>query len=65
MYIAMCVAFPLIGLVTSTLGVACLMPVPRQSDPQPGNGGGPPGPGPEPAPPGGRLADEERVPVLS
>jgi hypothetical protein len=69
-YIAMCVAFPLIGLIMSALGVACLMPVPRQSDPQPGNGGGPPGPGPEPAPepppPGGRLAEaEERVPVLS
>jgi hypothetical protein len=69
-YIAMCVAFPLIGLIMSALGVACLMPVPRQSDPQPGNGGGPPGPGPEPAPepppPGGRLAEAgERVPVLS
>jgi hypothetical protein len=69
-YIAMCVAFPIIGLIMSALGVACLMPVPRQSDPQPGNGGGRPGPGPgpEPAPPplGGRLANaEDRVPVLS
>ncbi|HXJ25896.1 MAG TPA: hypothetical protein VNH17_09355 [Streptosporangiaceae bacterium] len=71
-YIAMCVAFPLIGLIMSALGVACLMPVPSQSGPQPGDGGGPPGPGPgpepapEPPPPGGRLADtEDRVPVLS
>ena len=66
----MCVVFPIIGLIMSTLGAACLMPVPRQSGPQPGDGGGPPGPGPEPAPepppPGGRLADaDERVPVLS
>jgi hypothetical protein len=63
------VAFPLIGLFMSALAVACFMPVPRQSDPQPGDGGGPPGPGPEPAPepppPGGRLTDEDRVPVLS
>ena len=69
MYIAMCVAFPIIGLIMSALAVACFMPVPRQSDPQPGNGGGPPGPGPDPAPepppPGGRLADEEHVPALS
>jgi len=39
-YIAMCVVFPIIGLMMSALGVACVMPVPRQSDPQPGNGGG-------------------------
>jgi hypothetical protein len=37
-YIAMCVVFPIIGLIMSALGVACVMPVPRQSDPQPGNG---------------------------
>ena len=49
-YIAMCVVFPIIGLIMSALGVACFMPVPRQSDPQPGNGGGPPGPGPGPHP---------------
>jgi hypothetical protein len=69
-YIIMCVVFPVIGLIMSALGAACLMPVPSQSGQQPGNGDGPPGPGPEPAPqpppPGGRLADaEERVPVLS
>jgi hypothetical protein len=69
-YIIMCVVFPVIGLIMSALGAACLMPVPSQSGPQPGNGEGPPGPGPAPAPqpppPGGRLADaEERVPVLS
>jgi len=69
-YITMCVVFPVIGLIMSALGAACLMPVPSQSGPQPGNGDGPPGPGPEPAPepppPGGRLADaEDRVPVLS
>jgi hypothetical protein len=69
-YITMCVTFPIIGLIMSALGVACLMPVPSQSGPQPRDGGGPPGPGPgpapEPPPPGGRLADaEERVPVLS
>jgi hypothetical protein len=34
MYIVMCVTFPLIGLVMTPLGVACLMPVPRQSGPQ-------------------------------
>jgi len=71
MYVVMCVTFPFIGLVMSALGVACFMPVPRQSGPQPGDGGGgPPGPEPEPAPdppsPGGRLADaEDRVPALS
>ena len=68
-YIAMCVIFPIIGLIMSALGAACSMPVPRQSGPQPGDGGGPPGPGPglapQPPPPGGRLADEERVPALS
>jgi hypothetical protein len=69
-YITMCVVFPIIGLIMSALGVACLMPVPSQSGPQSGDGGGPPGPGPGPAPdpppPGGRLADaEDRVPVLS
>jgi hypothetical protein len=69
-YITMCVVFPVIGLIMSALGAACLMPVPSQSGPQPGNGDGPPGPGPEPAPqpppPGGRLADaEDRIPVLS
>ena len=37
-YIAMCVVFPIIGLMMSGLGLACFMPVPRQSDPQPGNG---------------------------
>jgi hypothetical protein len=68
-YVVMCVTFPIIGLVMGALGMACFMPVPRQSGPQP-DGGGPPGPGPEPAPepppPGGRLAaDEERVPALS
>ena len=67
----MCVVFPVVGLIMSALGVACLLPVPSQSGPQPGDGGPPgPGPGPEPAPepppPGGRLADtEDRVPVLS
>jgi len=69
-YITMCVVFPVVGLIMSALGVACLMPVPSQSGPQPGDGGGPAGPGPErapePPPPGGRLADtEDRVPVLS
>ena len=68
-YIAMCVIFPIIGLIMSALGAACSMPVPRQSGPQPGDGGGPPGPrpgrAPQPPPPGGRLADEERVPALS
>ena len=69
-YITMCVVFPIIGLIMSALGVACLMPVPSQTGPQPGDGDGPPGsgpgPAPEPPPPGGRLADaEERVPVLS
>jgi hypothetical protein len=69
-YITMCVTFPIIGLIMSALGVACLMPVPSQSGPRPGDGGGPPGPGPDPPPqpppPGGRLADtEDRVPVLS
>jgi hypothetical protein len=69
-YVVMCVIFPVIGLMMSGMGMACFMPVPRQSGPQPGNGGGPPGPGPEPAPdpppPGGRRADaEDRVPVLS
>jgi hypothetical protein len=64
------VIFPVIGLVMGALGLACFMPVPRQSGQQPGDGGGPPGPGPEPAPepppPGGRLADaEDRVPALS
>jgi hypothetical protein len=34
-YVAMCVAFPLIGLLMSAAGVACVMPVPRQSGPQP------------------------------
>jgi hypothetical protein len=68
MYVVMCVTFPLIGLVMSSLGVACFMPVPRQSGPQPGDGGGPPGPEPPPDPPdGGRLADawtdEDRVPA--
>ena len=37
-YIAMCVVFPIIGLMMSALGVACFMPVPRQSDPQPDTG---------------------------
>jgi len=60
-YVVMCVAFPLIGLVMSSLGVACTMPVPRQSGPQPGDGGGgPPGPEPAPDPPdGGRRAEAE------
>jgi len=39
-YIVMCVVFPVIGLIMSALGVACVMPVPRQSDPQPGHGEG-------------------------
>ena len=69
-YVVMCVIFPVIGLMMSGMGMACFMPVPRESGPQPDGGGGPPGPGPEPAPepppPGGRLADaENRVPVLS
>jgi hypothetical protein len=69
-YVVMCVIFPIIGLVMGALGLACFMPVPRQSGQQPSDGGGPPGPGPEPAPdpppPGGRLADaKDRVPVLS
>ena len=69
-YITMCVAFPIIGLIMSALGVACLMPVPSQSGPRPGDGGGPPGsgpgPAPDPPPPGGRLANtEDRVPALS
>jgi len=69
-YIVMCVIFPVIGLMMSGMGIACFMPVPRESGPQPKGGGGPPGPGPEPAPepppPGGRLADaEDRVPALS
>jgi hypothetical protein len=70
MYVIMCVTFPVIGLIMSALGMACFMPVPRQSGPQPGDGGGPGGPGPapapEPPPPGGRLADaEDRVPAFS
>jgi hypothetical protein len=69
-YVVMCVIFPIIGLVMGALGLACFMPVPRQSGQQPSDGGGPPGPGPgpapEPPPPGGRLADaEDRIPVLS
>ena len=60
MYVVICVTFPLIGLVMSSLGVACFMPVPRQSGPQPGDGGGPPGSGPAPDPPdSGRRADAE------
>ena len=51
-YVVMCVTFPLIGLVMGSLGMACFMPVPRQSGPQPGDGGGgPPGPEPTPDPP--------------
>ena len=49
-YFLICVAFPVIGLIMGALAVACFMPVPRQSGPQPGNGGGGGGPGPEPAP---------------
>jgi hypothetical protein len=58
-YFLICLAFPVIGLVMGTLSVACFMPVPRQSGPQPGDGGGgPPGPEPAPDPPdGGRQAD--------
>ena len=71
MYVVMCVTFPVIGLIMSSLGVACVMPVPRQPGPQPGDGGGgPPGPEPGPDPPGsGRRpeaesdADRRLVPV--
>ena len=62
-YFLICAAFPVIGLIMGALAVACFMPVPRQSGPQPGDGGGgPPGPEPAPDPPdGGRLADADRV----
>ncbi len=66
-YFAMCVLFPVIGLVMGTLGVAYFMPVPRQSGPGPGGGGGGGGPGPEQAPDppdGGRRADAESDRVL-
>jgi hypothetical protein len=67
-YVVMCVIFPVIGLMMSGMGMACFMPVPRQSGPQPDGGGGPPGPGsePEPPPPGGRRADaEDGIPAFS
>jgi len=69
-YVVMCIVFPVIGLMMSGMGMACFMPVPRQSGPQPDSGGGPSGPGPEPAPepppPGGRRVDAgDRVPVIS
>jgi hypothetical protein len=35
-YVVMCVIFPVIGLLMSGMGMACFMPVPRQSGPQPG-----------------------------
>jgi hypothetical protein len=68
-YFLMLIAFPAIGLVTSTVAAASATPAPRPSGPWTG-GGGPPGPGPapapEPPPPGGRRADaEDRVPALS
>jgi hypothetical protein len=34
-YVVMCVIFPVIGLMMSCMGMACFMPVPRQSGPQP------------------------------
>jgi len=59
-YVLMCVTFPVIGLLMSGLGLACVMPVPRQSGPQPGNGGGgPPGPEPRHDPSGGRRPEAE------
>jgi hypothetical protein len=60
-YVAMLIFFPVIGLVMSSVGVACVMPVPRQSGPQPGDGGGgPPGPELPPGPPdSGRRADAD------
>jgi hypothetical protein len=66
-YITMCVVFPVIGLIMSALGVACLMPAPSQSGPLPDDGGGgPPGPGPEPAPQPPPPADAgDRVPAFS
>jgi hypothetical protein len=66
-YFLICLAFPVIGLIMGSLAVACFMPVPRQSGPQPGNGGGGGGPGPEPAPDppdGGRRTDADRDRVL-
>ncbi len=68
-YALMCLGFPVIGLIMSSLAAAIANPAPRQPGSPPGNGGGPPGPGPEPepepgAPGGGRRADWDRVPVL-
>ena len=62
-YPVMCVAFPVIGLVMSTLGgvvwgLPWSMPAAGRAGPTPGDGG-PPGPGPTPDPPGGRRADAD------
>ncbi len=58
-YPVMCVIFPVIGLVISTLG-GLVWGSARggRSGPRPGNGG-PPGPEPTPDPPGGRRADAD------
>jgi len=62
-YVLMCVTFPVIGLIMSAVGLACFMPVPRQSGPQPGDGGGgPPGPEPPHDPSGGRRAEADADP---
>ena len=66
-YILMCLGFPFVGLIMSSVAAAIANPAPRQSSSPPGNGGGPPGPGPAPeprAPGGGRRADSGRVTVL-
>ena len=68
-YVLICVAFPVIGLIMGALAVACFMPVPRQSGPQPGNGGAAEGqaragPGSSRWRPAGRCgADRVLVPV--
>jgi hypothetical protein len=50
LYIAMCVIFPIIGLIMSALGAACFVPVPRQSDPQRVTAAARQAPGPSPHP---------------
>ncbi len=63
-YALMCMGFPVIGLIMSSLAAGIANPAPRQSD-SPGNGGGPPGPGPEPEPSdGGGRPEADRAPVL-
>ncbi len=65
-YVFMCVTFPIIALIMSTLGGGMVwglpwsMPAAGQSGPRPGGGGGPAGPEPTPDPPSGRLADPDQ-----